>query len=153
MRKYIGVKVVEATPETRGEFEVKEGRKVGGIHHGEGYRVTYDGGYQSWSPKTVFDEAYRPITEMTFGLAIEALKKGHKIARSGWNGKDMYVVYQKGYPDGIAVNKNTAEAYGVPEGTIMKFRPYMQLKTAQNDCAMWAPSGSDALAEDWMIVE
>ena len=28
---------------------------------------------------------------MSFGLAIEAAKKGKKIARSGWNGKNQYV--------------------------------------------------------------
>ena len=90
---------------------------------------------------------------MNFGEAIEAMKSGSKIAREGWNGNGMFVVYQKGYPDGIKVNEQTADAYGVEEGTLMKFRPYMQLKTAQNDCAMWAPSGSDALAEDWNIVK
>ena len=90
---------------------------------------------------------------LDFGGAIAALKAGKKVARVGWNGKGMFGVYQKGYPEGIAVNKNTAEAYGVPEGTVMKFRPYMQLKTAQNDCAMWVPSVSDVLAEDWFIVE
>ena len=87
-----------------------------------------------------------------FGDAIEAAKRGHKIARIGWNGKNMFVVYQKGYPEGISVNKQTAEAYDVKEGTLMKFRPYLQLKTAQNDCAMWVPSVSDVLAEDWYIL-
>ena len=90
--------------------------------------------------------------DMDFGYAVRALKNGAKIQRVGWNGTEMFVIYQKGYPDGIPVNKQTADAYGVSEGTIMKFRPYMQLKTAQNDCAMWAPSGSDVLATDWEII-
>jgi len=89
---------------------------------------------------------------LKFGEAIKQMKMGKKIARNGWNGKEMYVVYMKGYPNGIGANKNTADAYGVEEGTIMKFRPYMQLKTAQNDIAMWSPSGSDTLAEDWIAV-
>ena len=38
---------------------------------------------------------------MNFGEAIEAMKLGKKVSRSGWNGKNMFVVYQKGYPDGI----------------------------------------------------
>ena len=33
---------------------------------------------------------------MTFGEAIELAKQGKKIARSGWNGKDMFVYYQPG---------------------------------------------------------
>ncbi|MED1407680.1 DUF2829 domain-containing protein, partial [Bacillus mycoides] len=44
---------------------------------------------------------------MNFGQAIEAVKNGEKIARRGWNGKNMFVVYQKGYPEGIPCNKQT----------------------------------------------
>ena len=50
---------------------------------------------------------------MTFGIAIEAMKKGNKVARRGWNGKGMFVVYQKAYPNGIPCNKQTAEAWGL----------------------------------------
>lgn len=35
---------------------------------------------------------------MNFGKALEAVKDGKKIFRLGWNGKGMFVVYQKGYP-------------------------------------------------------
>ena len=28
---------------------------------------------------------------MNFGLALEKLKKGNKVKRSGWNGKDQYI--------------------------------------------------------------
>ena len=38
---------------------------------------------------------------MNFGEALEALKAGKKLKRAGWNGKGMFVVYQKGYPQGI----------------------------------------------------
>ena len=34
--------------------------------------------------------AYRRCDNMTFGIAIEALKKGKKVARAGWNGKGMF---------------------------------------------------------------
>lgn len=87
-----------------------------------------------------------------FGDALAFLKKGMKVAREGWNGKDMFAVYQKGYPEGIPCNKQTAEAFGYEEGHIFKVRPYLQLKTAQGDHAMWTPSTSDILAEDWYIV-
>lgn len=89
---------------------------------------------------------------MNFGEALEAVKSGCKIARNGWNGKGMFVVYQKGYPEGIAVNKNTAEAYDVPEGTVMVFRPYLQMYCADHSCQMWLASQSDILAEDWYLV-
>ncbi len=71
---------------TRSDAESHLGRNVGGDKHGDGYLVEYEGGYQAWSPKDVFDAAYRPTTGMTFGLAIEAMKAGKRVARAGWNG-------------------------------------------------------------------
>lgn len=40
---------------------------------------------------TVFERANREAEGMSFGLAIEAAKKGKKVARRGWNGKNQYV--------------------------------------------------------------
>lgn len=89
---------------------------------------------------------------MNFGQAIEAMKNGKRIMRLGWNGKGMFVVYQKGYPDGIPCNKQTAEAYGYAEGDLFKCRPYMQMRCADGTHQMWLASQSDILADDWMIV-
>lgn len=89
---------------------------------------------------------------LTFGQAIELLKQGKKVARVGWNGKGMYVCLMPGYPNGIEVNEATRKAHNLPEGATLVYRPYMQLFTAQKDVAMWSPSGSDALAEDWIEV-
>ncbi len=108
---------------------------------------------------TPFLEDYKKRTDWQitdgsrdFGGALKALKAGKKVSRKGWNGTDMYVVLMPGYTEGIPCNENTAKAHNVPVGTILKFRPYMQLKTAQNDIAMWSPSGSDSLAEDWYVL-
>ena len=90
---------------------------------------------------------------LTFGQALEALKTGHGVARAGWNGKGMYVVLMPGYPDGVQANEATAAAHGIDLNTTVIVRPYFVLKTAQNDLAMWAPSGSDALAEDWELAD
>lgn len=98
-------------------------------------------------------EADRPAYGMTFGVAIEAAKKGAKITRRGWNGKGMWVVYRTGYPDGIPCNKNTAEAVGIPEGSLFKVRPYLQMKCVDGSFQMWLASQSDILADDWEIVE
>lgn len=89
---------------------------------------------------------------MTFSTALDEVKGGNKIARKGWNGKGMFVVYQKGYPQGIAINKNTAEATGIPEGTVKSFRPYLMMYTAQGDFVPWVASQTDLLADDWEIV-
>jgi len=88
---------------------------------------------------------------MHFGEAIKLLKQGKKLARSGWNGKGMFVVYQKGYPEGIKCNKQTAEAWGIDEGDLFKVEPYLQIKMVNGSHAMWVPSINDILAEDWSI--
>ena len=89
---------------------------------------------------------------MNFGQALEAVKLGSKITRAGWNGKGMFVVYQKGYPNGIPCNKQTAEAWGMNEGELFKCEPYLQIKMANGSHAMWVPSINDVLAEDWAII-
>jgi hypothetical protein len=62
---------------------------------------------------------------MTFGQALEALKYGKKVARYGWNGKNMRVIL---IDDAVEIecddNDNEVEL-----------------------------SVSDLLAEDWFIVE
>ncbi len=90
---------------------------------------------------------------LDFGDAIKAAKAGKKLARRGWNGNGMYSVYMPGYPDGIEVNAITQKQHGLKEGSKLVYRPYLQLYTAQKDVAMWSPSTSDVLADDWYIVE
>ena len=157
MEKYIGVKMIMAEPAVRIgghiNYTKDEAMPKSMALHEEGYRVTYADGYTSWSPKDVFEEAYRHIDGMTFGFAIEAAKKGSKIARKGWNGKGMFVVYQKGYPDGIPSNKQTAIAWGLKEGEDFVCNPYLQIKQVDGSHSMWVPSIGDVLAEDWYIVE
>ena len=86
---------------------------------------------------------------MNFGYAINAAKEGKKVARIGWNGSGMfaYIIPANSYPAQTEVAKNYFGDDLVP------YREYWALKTAQGDVATWAPSGSDSLAEDWMIVE
>lgn len=88
-----------------------------------------------------------------FGAALAALKAGKRVTRAGWNGTGMWLAYQKGYPDGIAINANTAQATGLPEGTVCRFLPYLMMKTVDGSFVPWLASQADLLAEDWMIVE
>ncbi|CUX75348.1 DUF2829 domain-containing protein [Enterocloster clostridioformis] len=90
---------------------------------------------------------------VSFGTAVEALKSGVKMTRKGWNGKGLFVVYQKGYPDGIPCNKQTAEAWGMKEGELFRCEPYLQINTVDGSHVMWVPSIRDVLAEDWLMVE
>lgn len=155
MKQYIGAKIIQAERAIKVDGKVlPKGTLVAdGIPVEHGYKVVYPDGYVSWSPKAVFEEAYRETDGMSFGLAIEAAKKGKKISRRGWNGKGMYVIYRTGYPEGIPCNKNTADAVGIPEGTLFKVRPYLQMKCVDDTFQMWLASQSDILADDWYIVE
>ena len=155
MKQYIGAKMIHARPMTRGEYNEYRGWTIPSDENpnDDGYLVRYPDGYETWSPRAVFEDAYRLTDGMSFGLAIEAAKKGKKIARAGWNGKGMWVIYRTGYPDGIPCNKNTADAVGIPEGTLFKVRPYLQMKCVDDSFQMWLASQSDILADDWYIVE
>tara|TARA_R100000541_G_scaffold13823_2_gene23190 strand:+ start:9769 stop:10269 length:501 start_codon:yes stop_codon:yes gene_type:complete len=166
MNNYIGTKQVSAKLVKRGWYVNYQGWDLPANEDPDDdvYMVEYapmpsnkpnhpnHAGYLTMSPKDVFESSYRPNGRLSFGDALMMAKQGSKIARSGWNGKEMYVTIMPGYPDGIEANENTRAAHNLPKGAIIKFRPYFQLLTAQGDIAMWAPSGSDALAEDWMIV-
>jgi hypothetical protein len=99
-------------------------------------------------PQVEFKNRY--VAPMNFGQAVEALKKGAKVARTGWNGKEMFLYLVPGST--FSVNRPPLnEIY--PEGTEITYRPHMDLKTADGSVATWSPSGSDALAEDWVIVD
>ncbi|SMC38308.1 DUF2829 domain-containing protein [Papillibacter cinnamivorans] len=145
MKTYIGTKIIEAEPMVRGGNQEQEAEP--------GYRVRYEDGYESWSPKSVFEKAYKPIDGINFGLAIEAAKMGKRISRAGWNGKGMFVVYQKGYPNGIPCNEQTAKAFGYELGSTFICRPYLQMRCADGTHQMWLASQSDILADDWFIAE
>ncbi len=77
MKQYIGTKIVEAEPATRYELESgghyikkhseewpEESARIPELPHTEqeGYAVRYADGYESWSPKDVFERAYLPIS-------------------------------------------------------------------------------------------
>ena len=63
MRKYIGTKLVEAEPAWRTETgKIVPGAVVECAEAARaGYRVRYTDGYESWSPKAVFEQAYLPL--------------------------------------------------------------------------------------------
>ena len=162
MTTYIGTKLIRAQAMTRAEYNAYRGWTLPADENGEdsGYLVEYlDGGqsnhpnhvgYISWSPADVFDRAYRPSTDLTFGMALEALKLGQRVARAVWNGAGqfVYLVPAASYP----AQTGAAKAH-FGAGALVPYRAYLALKTAQGDIATWAPSCSDALAEDWQIVE
>lgn len=100
-------------------------------------------GYISWSPKEPLENAYRLDSNLSFGHAIELMKKGCKLAREVWNGKGIYVALQM--PD---------------ENSKMTF-PYLYMNTtklqtdnkkAQKNLVPWIASQTDMLSNDWALV-
>lgn len=92
---------------------------------------------------------------MTFGEAIEALKKGKKVTREGWNGKGMFLwlkpqtmVKAEWCKDSML--KALAEANGgeiEAHGTICMFTAQGKILTG------WLASQIDMLSEDWEVIE
>ena len=71
---------------------------------------------------------------MDIGRAITAMREGSPVARSGWNGKNMYLKMQ------------------IPDAHSKMTLPYVYMFTAQGDLVPWLCSQSDLLASDWTIV-
>ena len=166
MKTYIGTKIIRAMAMSRIDYNHLRGWTLPADENGDdtGYLVEYlDGGkpnlagfagYVSWSPAEQFDKAYRPMAGMTFGMAIEALKQGLKVARAGWNGKGMWLVL---VPGTQSVNFTEGSAYqkaGLTRGEILSHID-MYTTNAEGRRAMlpgWLASQTDMLAEDWSIV-
>lgn len=160
---HIGTKAVLAHIMTRQEYNDYRGWKLPEDEDGndEGYLVEYmDGGqanhpdhigYISWSPKGVFENSYKSSGSLSFGDAVELLKSGKRVARSGWNGKGMFLYYvpENKYP----AARNTLNTLdGLFEDNLVPYAAYIAMKTAQDNVIPWLASQSDVLAEDWLIV-
>lgn len=165
MQRYIGTKVVHAKPMTQQEFAVYMGqvnKSNLADHSPKGYLVEYqDGGepnhpdhdnYISWSPADVFDRAYVETDGMDFGAAINCLKKGMKVSRQGWNGKDMFLYFVRGGEFPVSRNPGSA-IKGHFDKDLVPYRDYIAILTAQNDVVPWSCAMSDMLAADWYIVD
>lgn len=71
MKKYIGTKVIKAEPMTVTEAQVLGIEIKPATVEENGYLVEYKDGYKSWSPKSVFDETYKPAETFLDRLAVE----------------------------------------------------------------------------------
>lgn len=134
-KTYIGTKIITAWPESR--------------PNGEGYAVKYADGYTSWSPKDVFEEAYRETEGMPFGLAIEAAKKGLRVSRAPWPlGVFVYYVPAASYP----VQTGAAKAH-FGEGAMVPYMAYLAIKRADDQVCVFNPGIDSILADDWHLVD
>jgi hypothetical protein len=128
--------------------------------HGEiGYAVKYADGYTSWSPKAAFEAAYRtsePGMEqsLTFGDALYYLKLGKRVARTGWNGRGMWLQYVSGRNVQIhdmgfgPINEHDHDW----RERVPAMLPWIGMKTADNKFVPWLCSQADMLESDWCVL-
>lgn len=233
MKKYIGTKTVSATPAWRvgGTVYPKDGAVPRCMNREDGYKVVYEDGYESWSPKDVFEKAYRiaetpvdrmqiefdeldkkcealaefcgsgemdetvndeytkclltmqygamsdylqlldtriqrmsaysnsVVQKMNFGMAIQALKFGHAVCRSGWNGHGLWVIKQVPAHISEAIVPKMQSLPQAAKDLITKGNGFINYSSQcliyneNTGCAdSWVPSISDVFAEDWEIV-
>jgi hypothetical protein len=69
------------------------------------------------------------------GQAVKEMQEGHRVARAGWNGKNMWLALQ------------------VPDAHSKMSLPYVYMRTADANLVPWLCSQTDLLARDWNIVE
>jgi len=70
--------------------------------------------------------------EFDFGMALDSLRDGRRVARKGWNGKGQWITLQ--HPD---------------EHSKMSL-PYLYIRTVGGDLVPWLASQTDLLARDWV---
>lgn len=107
-----------------------------------------------------------PLFVYTFGEAIKAAKEGKRITRGGWNGKGLFVFMQ--VPSEInkdivprmqslpqSVKDEFQRRFDSPEEQISSiyYSNQLALVNPSNLITGWSPSVSDALAEDWAILD
>lgn len=100
------------------------------------------------------------LISMNFGKAIEALKAGSAIRRSGWNGKGLFVVKQvPSHITGDIIPKMQSLPQSAKDILMSRENPHidytnqMLIINPDGRADSWVPSSSDVFAEDWEIVE
>lgn len=82
MKQYVGTKVIMAEPMTMTEAQKVLGRELKpATAEEDGYLVEYKDGYKSWSPKSVFEEAYNPSETVLDRLKVERMELKVRIKK------------------------------------------------------------------------
>ena len=95
---------------------------------------------------------------INFGEAIEAVKLGKMITRLGWNGSGMFVFRQvpaqvpAEFIPKMSSLPETVKAEFLERGKDISYSNQFALVKPDNVINSWAPSVSDTLSEDWIIL-
>ena len=94
---------------------------------------------------------------MRFGEALAHARKGRKIARHGWKGKNMYVYMIPGRIIPLEMWQATMPSEKPTEAEKKKgyvvVKPHLDMMNAQDERIIgWTASLTDMLIDDWYIV-
>lgn len=88
--------------------------------------------------------------DMTFGAALAAMKNGDAVARTGWNGKGMFVYLVPAAK--YRATTEVAEARLADRDGMVPYNAYFAIRNVDDTVSTWVPSVNDCVAEDWCIV-
>lgn len=158
-KTFVGLKEIQGMPMTRGRYNKVQGWTIPVDENpkDKGFIVKYPDGYVSWSPFQQFVDAYQPTYNLSFSAALYLMKKGHKLARSGWNGKGMWVIYVPG-TNRCVLKPDSVYAQHLGKRKVVQILPHFDMWTisANGRRAMlpgWLASQSDMDANDWEVVK
>jgi hypothetical protein len=106
--------------------------------------------------QVTFDTVWQNIrideleSSLSFGSALASLKAGKRVARAGWNGKNMFLFLVDGTKD-LKVNREPLISI-LGEGAKFTYQPHVDMFTADGTIVPWLCSQTDMLADDWCIV-
>ena len=95
---------------------------------------------------------------LSFGDALESLKKGYRIARAGWNGKGMFIHLNKGSTPSLPDRETTIEGisdhlFELGDDDTVTRLPNINMQAASGSIVTgWLASQADMLADDWAIL-
>lgn len=89
------------------------------------------------------------VMHYEFAEALNLVKSGTLMSREGWNGKGMYIFLVPG----STFEVSRAPLLGIfPLGTVINYRPHIDMKYADGTVGVWSASAGDLMANDWVIV-
>lgn len=95
----------------------------------------------------------KKINLLSFPEALLEAKKGNKIARIGWNGKGMFVIYVPGSKR-VTMVAGTPYQKALPRRKTVDINPHFDMFTADKKMQPgWLASQTDMDASDWCIVK
>lgn len=97
------------------------------------------------------------MDEANFCWALAQLKAGKKVARKGWNGKNMFLYLVCGSKvDIVNLSDEAAAAFNnvsMADG-IINICPHIDMKTVDGSIVVgWLASQTDMLSTDWEIID